>query len=240
MTVALNNHNAAVNNAGLTAQSAAFSVTAGGQNLCAVARALLVGTSLTGATATYNGVSMNLLTSPIIDTTANNFVMVMFYLVAPSTGSNTLTVTRTGSGTPTDIYMDLTSYTGVDQTTPVRAGSIATNDLAALASSIALTIPSDSSDMTTTICTTASGGTDISGTSATPFNSTLRSHNAGGSICMGSDDAPGAASVVVTWAFAANTVARAVMGFSLQAAPPVPSTLLLPPFGSYGSGGMSF
>lgn len=240
MSVALNNHNAGTfNNAGLTSYSPSLSVTAGGQNVCAVARAVLVGASLTGATATYAGVSMNLLTSAIIDTTANAFVMVMFYLVAPATGSNTLTITRTGAGTPSDIYADLTSYTGVDQTTPVRPGSISTSDLAASLATIPLTIASATGDMTTTVATNG-GGQTVSSTTATPVASTIRTTNNNGTTCMGSDDAPGATSVVHTWTFGGATTARAVMGFSLQAAPPVPSALLLPPFGSYGAGGRAF
>ena len=43
----------------------------------------------------------------------------IWYLKAPATGSNTIAVTLSGSPGGTDVYASATSFTGVDQTTPI-------------------------------------------------------------------------------------------------------------------------
>lgn len=63
--------------------------------------------------ATYNGVSLTQV-SFFNDGTGN--WQWTGYLIAPATGSNTLSVTRTGGG---NMSISCSSYTGVDQTTPI-------------------------------------------------------------------------------------------------------------------------
>jgi hypothetical protein len=68
---------------------------------------------------TYNGVAMTAVDTEAINASAHT---VMFYLVAPATGSNTVSIAHTmvfPSGT--HMVASATSLTGVDQSTPLNA-----------------------------------------------------------------------------------------------------------------------
>lgn len=70
---------------------------------------------------TYNGVA---LTQAIPSTTSTSMAGEMWYLIAPTTGANTLSVTVTGA---TDgIRVASGSFTGVDQTSPLGVTSTST------------------------------------------------------------------------------------------------------------------
>lgn len=79
---------------------------------------LVIGVFTNGATsalsATYNGVSMTQL-SFFSDGSNKN---AMFYLANPASGSNTISVTRTGGS---NMSIVAAAYSGVDQTTPIDA-----------------------------------------------------------------------------------------------------------------------
>lgn len=69
---------------------------------------------------TYNGVSMTLIQSTNIPTNVNNFWM--YGLVAPDTGTNTISFSFSISNS--FVSAVATSYTGVDQTTPIDVSVI--------------------------------------------------------------------------------------------------------------------
>ena len=69
---------------------------------------------------TYNGVGMTKITEMSYEFNTNRFLETQVYrLVAPATGSNTLSITF--AGTYIDTGVSVISYTGVDQTTPIGA-----------------------------------------------------------------------------------------------------------------------
>ena len=70
---------------------------------------------------TYAGVSMTLFTS--VQHSGNKVRLIVYRLSNPDSGSNALAIT-TGAGV--NIAMGCTSYSGVDQATPIAAGSSAT------------------------------------------------------------------------------------------------------------------
>lgn len=84
-------------------------------------RLLIVGVGMGGATAsvttsvTYNSVGMTSMGQVLSDNQTDGWVE-MFYLIAPSTGTNQVVYTCSHSR---DLTGGSLSYTGVDQTTPV-------------------------------------------------------------------------------------------------------------------------
>lgn len=93
-------------------------------------------------TATYNGVSMTPVYTniPVFSTTWEH---AGFYLVNPASGSNTVSISCTvGSGNNT-IRAGATSYTGVDQTTPILATNSASSPGTGNNMLISLTTASD-------------------------------------------------------------------------------------------------
>ena len=71
--------------------------------------------------ASYNSVS---LTDPAISIRSAGMLTDIWYLVAPATGSNTMSVTVTGA---TDaVKLSVSTYTGIDPTTPVASNGNAT------------------------------------------------------------------------------------------------------------------
>ncbi|MFZ1721290.1 MAG: hypothetical protein WAU07_02180 [Microgenomates group bacterium] len=109
-----------------TSTSASFSHTTSGSD-----RVLLVYTYAFNANVdpdvtgiTYNGVSMSKVTESSIQYVANRYIEVQVWqLVAPATGSNTVSITYAGTYTKTSA--SAISFTGVDQSTPI--GSSGTN-----------------------------------------------------------------------------------------------------------------
>ena len=85
-------------------------------------RVLIVGLSMFGAgntatAVTYNSVNM---TKVVRHEHSPAFVAEQWRLIAPDTGANTIAVTLTSSS---DSFGGATSWTGVDQTTPVEASA---------------------------------------------------------------------------------------------------------------------
>lgn len=75
--------------------------------------------AMTAVSATYNGVAMTQLFY-MNGTDGGSNDQVVFYLVNPASGSNTLSVSRTGGA---NLSIVASSYSGVDTTTPIDAYS---------------------------------------------------------------------------------------------------------------------
>lgn len=213
MAVAFNNAGTAVQ--GITSPTSdSFSVTAGGSNLCAfacLAYDARSGQSISGVT--YGGVAMTSCGAASHDTTSHDYSEV-WYLVNPPTGSNTLAVTVAGG--LDDIYRNLVSYTGVDQTTPVRAGtyfnktgSIVTDG----SGNLSQTVTSAVGDLTLT-CVNGGASNNIT----VAAGQTRRGNSAAGNRSFAHDDKTGAASVTHTWSGGGAGVHCSMMGFSIMAA----------------------
>lgn len=190
----------------------AFTVGTGGTNVCAFATVVFDdAASMTITAVTYNGVAMTSCGAASKDDSSNAYSQV-FYLVNPTTGSNTLSITATG--TVRDVYMNLTSFTGVDQTTPVRPGTYfnATG-----------TVVTDGSGNYTKILTSAVGDMTFScvngqGGGNVNSNKTSNGSSLGGGYSGASDRAVGAATVTHTWSGGGAGTAISFCGFSIQAA----------------------
>lgn len=208
--VALNNVGTS-DHVSATSYSAPFSVTAGGSNLVTFIAITWDGTaSGVVATPTYGGQNMTSCGSPSTSGTNGGEALQWFYLVNPPTGSNTLAFSI--SNTPAEIYVNMISFTGVDQTTPVRSGSyFATVSSQAAGTTFTSAINSNANDQTVSAI---SDDTGISGT-----NQTQEWSNTNGiSEQYGDKSTTPAASVTHTWTFSAPNAAFVWVGFSIQAA----------------------
>lgn len=108
-----------------------------GANLALVVAAACPNSSdfLSGATVTYNGVSMG---SPRVSVSSfASLVVYVWVLAAPATGTHNIVITPTSSA-----FIDLiaASFTGVDQTTPVDATNSGTNGFAVSPFSTSITV----------------------------------------------------------------------------------------------------
>ena len=106
-------------------------------------------TNISGYTisATYAGVPLTS-AGRVVTSTGSTGIVQFFYLKAPASGTNTVQVTLTG-GTA-DIEAGSVSFTGVDQTTPVR--NITTNNGNGTTASV--TVPSATGNMVVTALST--------------------------------------------------------------------------------------
>jgi len=213
MAVALNNHNA-VNTGGTSSPvTVSFSVTNAGSNRCAVVRIACAAGSIAATSeiyrVTYGGIEMTRVGWTLVETTTNITIMAMFVLANPPTGSNNLQIFFTGTPATT-VYTDLTSYTGVDQQTPVRAGSYQAKSIPSN-TTLSLTLNSATGDMTTTCTSCTSGGSTVPTT-----NQTSRSSTNAGATNFTSDDANGAATVTHTWTYGTPGNNEMIFGFSIS------------------------
>ena len=136
---------------------------------------------------TYNGVALSLF-GGFSDFQYNSEI---WYLVAPATGANTLSVTFSGSGTY-EMGLSAHSFTGVDQSTPLAAftsGSGTSTTPSIAVSSAADQIVIDS------LCITHSGTLTV-GAGQTERSNFIGS---GGTIRHGASTETGAASTTMSW-----------------------------------------
>ena len=96
-----------------------------------------VGTGMTVSGVTYNGVSMTQVATLALGGAVFNNGYI-FRLVAPATGANNIVVTASAD---TFIYAAATSYTGVDQTTPIDVSG--TNSTTGTSLGLSLTTTKD-------------------------------------------------------------------------------------------------
>jgi hypothetical protein len=85
------------------------------------------------SSVTYNGTAMTLVSSSQIDNGANRF-LALYYLIAPSTGTNNVVITL--SGTDDLFFGGSVSFTGADQTSPL--GTAVTNSGSSTTPSVTL------------------------------------------------------------------------------------------------------
>jgi len=136
----------------------------------------------------------------------------MFRLVNPTAGTSKL-VTATLSQTESMIAMTASHFDGVDQTTPIRAGSYI-NTGSAASSPVSLNITSQTDDMT------VSGFMSDGFQNNPTTNKTLIGASFSGSVgaAIGADYAAGAATNTHTWTEAGSLADLKVLGASLAAA----------------------
>lgn len=212
MPAAFGNSNTILAQASGNPLSGAKTINAG-SNLCAVAYVVWndANEGITITWVTYNGVPMTSMGARIRIGTTNIYYIQGFYLPGPATGSNTLEVTFS-SANAIDPGAVLLVYTGVDQTTPLRAGSYTSfSGLTDADGTKLLPISSVAGDRTIS----ASGNLDH-----LPLSSqTLETSDVSGAAFLGTDDGAGAATVNHTWATVVpNANAIAILGASLAAA----------------------
>lgn len=212
LAVGFGNGNTPLTQASGTTLSGAQTVSAGA-NLAAIVLVTWndLNEGINVLTATYNGVALTSLGARV-RVNVSSFYLQAFQLAGPAAGSNTLSITF---DSPNAIQQGavLNAYTGVDQTTPVRAGTYTTfTGTTAADGTEALVITSATDDRTFT------GEASTEGAPTT--SQTLRNNSLiQGSYYMGADDAAGAAIVTHTWdthVAASNDIA--LLGASLKAA----------------------
>lgn len=160
--VAFNNHNAAARQASPTSPKtvSTYSVTAG-TNLGLVVRISFLytdsGTAPSATGVTWNGVAMTSVGS--FTRTASGHYSELFILANPATGTNDLVISWTPGSTVSSLWYDATSYTGVHQSTPARAGTF-NSDGSNIGNpaTIAFPVTTVSGDMTTTLTNPRSNG----------------------------------------------------------------------------------
>jgi hypothetical protein len=201
--------------------SVAMSVTAGPSNLAAfacVAWDIASPSATSISSVTYGGQAMT--AAGAVAATNNNYANI-YYLVNPPTGSNNLVVTWSGAA---EIYTDLLSFSGVNQTTPVRAYQ---------------SHAGSSANPSITISSSASPGDLIMGcvdNINTGTNQTLVSGTAGGYDAAAVDHSTvSGTSVTDAWTSSATSWSQTVISIEAQPLPPALSLSGCPSSGNYGS-----
>lgn len=213
MAVALLNHGT-MGQSATGSVSAAFSVTNSGANRCAFAVvAWDKAASLSVTSITYGGQTMTSCGIAGLSTTGGSHFCYcqIFYLVNPPTGSNTLAITVAG-GTVTDVYYNLVAFTGVNQATPVRAGTYQSSTAAAGVVADGLTITSNVNDLTITVV-------NGEGLGVVTSNQTSDTTNTVGSYGSGSDHATTAATSVTHTYTGLTAADGSIVGFSIDGDP---------------------
>jgi hypothetical protein len=202
--------------AGASSFSTAMSVTASGSNRCAVVHIQLQGAGggsgqdISG-NVTYAGTNMTSAGAALVDTQFNGATVHLYTLVNPATGSNTLAGT---ASVACNITVDLIAYTGVNQTTPVRASSYTTQDNGATSqTTCTITVPSQTGDMTNSCAGSASTSQALNST-----NHTQRNIDNSIASSYGTDDAVASGNVTHTWTWAGAEAGKLCAGFSIAAA----------------------
>lgn len=194
--------------------SQSFTVSSG-SSLVAIAVVGVSGSSTLGAftvSATLGGVAMTAcgaLEQGQVGAAAKG--VQAFYLVAPSTGTPTLSVTASQSGgTIADIYANVIVLSGANQGTPIRPGSFISS-AATVGSSSTQSISSSVNDITF-------GLTGSQAESTLPStNQTLDGAAEGGSMDFGSDHCTTrAATITDNWTYSTLNAGYVLAGFSVQ------------------------
>jgi hypothetical protein len=161
----------------------------------------------TVSSVTWAGVTMTAAGAASCTTSSSNCAEI-FYLAAPGTGSPSIVVTMATTETY-DIWSTGATFTGVNQTTPVRSGTYTTSAVTS-SLSVSLTITSQVGDMTTSAVISEDGTVST--------NQTVINNSTTGSArtVAGSDYAVGAASITDTWT-GGSTTHMGACGFSLAA-----------------------
>ena len=157
-------------------------------------RILMVGVSYydsgdTISALTYNSVSMTVVPSSTVSN--GQYTSTLYYLVAPATGSNTVSVTFTGG--VFDFKAGSISYTGGDQSAPLGTAATATGS----STTPSVTVTSAAGEIVMDNLTIAHSGTlTVDGSQTQRWNGT----GGTGFIKGGASTEDGAASVSMDWA----------------------------------------
>lgn len=214
---------ASTSTSGASSLTWSHTVTSAGSN-----RLLVVGvasddnTPRTVSSVTYNGVNL----TQVPGGTADNLARVdMWYLVNPATGANDVVVTLSGS---TEFSAGATSWTGVDQTTPLGTASAT----AGHSSSVSLSGVSSAADefVVDVVAIDSSSATITSDVSqASRWERGGGEATAGGlNVVGGQSTEAGAASVTMSWSVSATKdwaiAAVSIKPASANQAPTAPTT----------------
>jgi hypothetical protein len=203
---------------GSSTLNAPMTVAPGGSNTVAFATVWVdEGSGASGTTfnvtATYGGKAMTSAGAASYDYNYAPISTQVFYLVNPPTGNNTLSVTATASsGTIQEVVANLSSYNGVNQTTPVRPGSYQN-----LHSSNGLTVGSFTATIASNINDLTMGAVEATYTFASPASNQTVDVTTNAYYKVGSDHATNPAGTVAdTWSFTNPWAYYAYVGFSIQ------------------------
>ena len=152
---------------------------------------LVVGVSVAGTTggttATYNGVSMTSAGSRTWTFAATDFVVELFYLSAPATGTHTVVLNNAGS---TEIHGGAVSYSGVHQGTPFGTLASANGTL----TTATVDVGTSSSDETVVdVVFAQNGGGTATANHTERWQINIASH------VHGQQDSPGGGTVTMSW-----------------------------------------
>ena len=193
-------HDADSNNRGTTVSSVTLSHVVSGSD-----RILVCGYAVNDATpqpvtgATYNGVAMTRLGSEI--STDGLFTYTgAFYLVAPATGTHNAVIS-TGGGTNGRMFAACTSWTGVDQSTPL--GTLVTNSGQTHSSPITDNVSSATGELVIDIAVLYASAATLS----VGAGQTLRAEdlNGGNGDDIAISEEAGAGTVTMSWTHGAST-----------------------------------
>ncbi len=186
-------------------------VTASGSN-----RILVVTTSwrsgggiVTGVT--YNGAAMTGLATTTTTGGANVYHNKVWYLLNPSTGTNTVSASITALTNTSDIHLSATSFTEVNQSTPF--GTFASSSPSGSATSITLDVPTTSTgNIVFTSLLEDANNRPLSVSSPHVETHEVVSNN---NTLVGSYGIGSAATTSVTWSVTGGSARFSVMGFEL-------------------------
>ncbi len=174
------------------------------------------GSSPTVASITYAGVALTPITSVVGTPCGPATRSEQWQLVAPATGSNNVDVTL--SAAAPSLHSGVMAFTGVDQTTPVRAFASASGSTAAAS----VTVASAANDI---VVNTVGEGRLITGPGAGQTQRFLKNGSNGTTLDNSAGStAPGAASVTMTWTFGGGADEWQSISSSVRP-PTVPSRL---------------
>lgn len=183
--------------AGAGSLTFSHSVGAGGADRLLVVAVSIDNRTVTGVT--YGGTAM----TSVGSATNGAQVSHMWRLIAPATGANNVVVTLSGGGT--DIVAVATSYTGVDQTTPLGTAATATGT--STTASVAVT---SATDELVVDSVSSNLGTLTVGAGQTQRGNTTAGDNFGGA-----SEEVGATSVTMSWTIGSSS-AWASVGVSIK------------------------
>lgn len=178
---------ASSSNGGVVASLTFSHTCSGSDRLLVVGCAINSGASAAVSGVTYNGVAMTSAGAAVMD--GGNTEVSLWYLVAPATGANNIVVSI--SGTISGIAAGGTSFTGVDQATPVGTYASANGN----SSTASVSVSSESGGMVIDIA-----GCFITRTLSVGSGQTQRFNTSGGFVVVGAGSTePGASSVTMSW-----------------------------------------
>ena len=172
-------------------------------------RVLLVGISYydsgdTVSAVTYNSVALTVVSSSTVSN--GQYTSTMYRLIAPATGSNTVSVTFTGS--VFDFGAGAVSFTGADQTTPLGTAVTATGT----DTTPTVTVTSASGEIVVDALTIVHSGTlTVDGSQSQRWNSA----GASGHIKYAGSTEAGAATTTMSWSNSTSQ-AWAISGVSVK------------------------